>query len=79
MYNHNDRHISRQTACFFSKLFHFRQKKKKKLVSYLVAPFQHIFLTLLHFVVDVEELNDAVLSHMVGILLGFFPFQWRPL
>ena len=54
-------------------------KKKKKLVSYLVAPFQHIFLTLLDFVVNVEELNDAVLSHMVGILLGFFPFQWRPL
>lgn len=51
----------------------------KKLVSYLVAPLQHIFLTLLQLVVDIEKLNDAVLSDVVSILLGFFPVERRPL
>lgn len=49
------------------------------LVSYLVAPLQHIFLTFLHLVVDVQKLNDSVLPYVVGILLGFFPVQRRPL
>lgn len=46
-------------------------------VSYLIAPFQHVFLALLHLVVDVQKLDDAVLPDVVGILLGFLPVQRR--
>lgn len=53
--------------------------KIKKLLSYLIAPFQHIFLSLLQLVVDVEKLNNTVLSDVVGILLGFLPVRWRAL
>lgn len=48
-----------------------------RLFSYLIAPLQHVFLPLLHLVVDVQELDDAVLSDVVGILLGFLPVKWR--
>lgn len=47
------------------------------LVSYLITPLEHIFLTLLHLVVDVEKLDDAVLSDVVGIFLGFLPVERR--
>lgn len=47
--------------------------------SYLVAPLQHIFLAVLHLVVDVEKLDYAVFSDVVSILSGFFPVQWRSL
>lgn len=53
--------------------------QREKALSYLIAPFQHILLSLLHLVVDVEKLNDAVLSDVVSILLGFFPVQRRAL
>lgn len=47
--------------------------------SHLIAPFQHVLLTLLQLVVDVEELDDAVFPDVVGVLLGFFPVQRGPL
>lgn len=48
-----------------------------RLFSYLIAPLQNIFLALLHLIVDVQELDDAVLSDVVGILLGFLPVKRR--
>lgn len=48
-------------------------------VSHLVAPLQHVFLTVLQLVVDVKELDDAVLPDVVGILLGFLPVERRTL
>lgn len=45
--------------------------------SYLIPPLQHIFLPLLHLIVDVQELDDAVLSYVVGIVLGFLPVKRR--
>lgn len=54
-------------------------KARDAFISYLIAPFQHIFLALLDLIVDVNELDDAVLSDVVGILLGVLPVQWRSL
>lgn len=45
--------------------------------SHLVAPLEHIFLAIFQLVVDVEELDDAVLSYVVSILLALFPVEWR--
>lgn len=53
------------------------EEETRRLVSYLITPLQHIFLTLLHLVVDVQKLDDAVLSDMVGIPLGFLPVKRR--
>lgn len=60
-----------------SALTHFKAAITKQL-SYLIAPLQDIFLTVLHLVVDVDKLNDAMLPDVVSILLGFFPVQRRP-
>lgn len=48
-------------------------------VSHLVAPFQHVLLAVLQLVVDVQELDDAVLPDVVGVLLGLLPVERRAL
>lgn len=42
---------------------------------HLVSPFQHILLSIFDLVVDVEELQDAVLSNVVSMFLGLFPVE----
>lgn len=84
MHNHHDWQITgiNSSRTFFHVFTQFKERKtkqKQKTVSYLIAPFQHIPLTILHLVIDVEKLNDAVLSHVVSILLAFVPVQWRAL
>lgn len=46
-----------------------------KHLTHLIAPFEHILLPVFHFVVDVEELHNAVFPDVVGIFLGFGPVK----
>lgn len=42
---------------------------------HLVSPFQHVLLSIFDLIVDVEELQDAVLSNVVRMFLGLFPVE----
>lgn len=48
---------------------------KASMHPHLISPFQHILLSLLHLIVDVEELKDAVLPNVVSMFLGLFPVE----
>lgn len=48
-------------------------------VLHLVTPLEHVLVPVLDCVVDVQELEDAVPPHVVGVALGLFPAQWRAL
>lgn len=47
--------------------------------AHLVAPLEHVLVPVLDGVVDVQELEDPVQPHVVGVALGLLPAQWRAL
>lgn len=47
--------------------------------AHLVTPLEHVLVPVLDGVVDVQELEDAVPPHVVGVALGLFPAQRRAL
>lgn len=47
--------------------------------AHLVAPLEHVLVPVLDGVVDVQELEDPVPSHVVGVALGLLPAQGRAL
>lgn len=48
---------------------------KESTHPHLISPLQHILLALLHLIVDVEELKDAVLPNVVSMFLGLCPVE----
>lgn len=47
--------------------------------AHLVAPLEHVLVPVLDGVVDVQELEDPVQPHVVGVALRLLPAQWRAL
>lgn len=47
--------------------------------AHLVTPLEHVLVPVLDGVVDVQELEDAVPPHVVGVALGLLPAQRRAL
>lgn len=53
--------------------------KRYQHVFHLVTPLEHVLLPVLDGVVDVQELEDAVATDVVGVALGLLPAQRRAL
>lgn len=47
--------------------------------AHLIAPLEHVLVPVLDCVVDVQELEDPVPPHVVGVALGLLPAQRRAL
>lgn len=47
--------------------------------AHLIAPLEHVLVPVLDGVVDVQELEDPVPPHVVGVALGLLPAQRRAL
>lgn len=47
--------------------------------AHLIAPLEHVLVSVLDGVVDVQKLEDPVPPHVVGVALGLLPAQRRAL